>query len=67
MKHARVHRSNDYYMNATMRKLQMQLEGEHLCRRTQSPWMKEYTVVYALDLGLKDLVLARLFPSLFTI
>ena len=29
--------------------------------------MKEYTVVYALDLGLKDLVLARLFPSLFVI
>ena len=29
MKHARVHRSNDYYMNATMRKLQMQLQGEH--------------------------------------
>ena len=29
MKHARVHRNNDYYMNATMRKLQMQLQGEH--------------------------------------
>ena len=28
-KHARVHRNNDYYMNATMRKLQMQLQGEH--------------------------------------
>ena len=29
MKHARVHRNNDFYMNATVRKLQMQLEGEH--------------------------------------
>ena len=29
MKHARVHRNNDYYMNATMRKLRMQLQGEH--------------------------------------
>lgn len=29
MKHARVHRNNDYYMNATMQKLQMQLQGEH--------------------------------------
>ena len=29
MKHARVHRNNDYYMNSTMRKLQMQLQGEN--------------------------------------
>ena len=29
MKHARVHRNNDFYMNATMRKLQMPLQVEH--------------------------------------